>query len=193
MVEDVVHLRPEEQLPLFGLEREALGERHIPVVHTRARDRQQLARPGVTEARHVLTDAQARIGLRRQAARQRDLERRVIEERVARRAVHSDVGIRRPALERYLIARQVRVADEQQARAFARSAGSVRQREVGRVGVGEVDGRIGGPDIRLDLGHTGYFPIVRHPLQGLYVQDLGQIRRLVHVGENRPPRRAAGV
>src|ERR1019366_8565493 len=52
VVKDVIHLRPEQQHALLVLQREVLGERHVPVVRARTRNGYDTAGSGVPEALH---------------------------------------------------------------------------------------------------------------------------------------------
>src|ERR1019366_1887236 len=95
VVKDVIHLRPEQQHALLVLQREVLGERHVPVVRTRTRNGYDTAGSGVAEAFHRFSDAHLRSGRRRVTARVRNLERAFVDELVARRPVGAVAAYRR--------------------------------------------------------------------------------------------------
>src|ERR1017187_5376728 len=98
VVEDVVHLGPEDEHPLLALQREVLGERHIEVGHARTGDIDQAAPSGVAEALQALPHTVVWIRRGRRTARVWNLERGFVDELVAGRAVGAVAGGRRAAL-----------------------------------------------------------------------------------------------
>src|ERR1017187_4956870 len=100
VVEDVVHLRPEDEHPFLVLQREVLRERHVEVGHARSRNIDQAARSGVPKALRGLPNTVDRIRRGRLTAREWNLERGCVDELVAGSPVGAVAAGRRAALTR---------------------------------------------------------------------------------------------
>src|SRR5450756_3076969 len=87
VVEDVVRLRPEHDLPPLALQREDLGEGHAVVERARTGDRDEAARSGVSVTGHRLAHALLRSRPRRPTARVGNHENALIEKLIAGRPV----------------------------------------------------------------------------------------------------------
>src|ERR1039458_6261418 len=151
--------RSEQQHALLVLQREVLGERHVPVVRTRTRNGYDTAGSGVPEALHRFSYAHLRSGGRGVTARIRNRKHAFVDELVAGRPVGAVAACRRVALagryrgaanERGLARWKVRVPGNDHPRPFRR-AGHVRS-GVGRTGPAERNARNAGDPVAAPRG-----------------------------------------